>query len=134
MGAINKKTKLNLNERHRGGIKNWVEVSDYSADAIYRGFVAGSDQRQTFFVFFENHAPGQGLKSGLMALFELAGTSAFNCSQIVACLDRTSSPELDTVVRNFGWVGFELTTLGDWFPDVSGDLISDRWLFMMAEV
>jgi hypothetical protein len=70
-----------------------------------------------------------------MALFELAGTSAFDCSQIVACVDRSiSSPELDTVIRNLGWVGFELTTLGDWLPEVSGDVISDRWLFMAAEV
>lgn len=70
-----------------------------------------------------------------MALFELASTSGFDCSQIVACLDRSTSPtELDSVIRNLGWVGFELTTLGGWAPDVSGDLISDRWLFMTAEV
>ncbi len=70
-----------------------------------------------------------------MALFELASTSGFDCSQIVACLDRSiSSAELETVIRNLGWVGFELTTLADWIPDVSGDLISDRWLFVIAEV
>jgi len=135
MGAINKNPKLSPSQHQRGGIRNWVEVWDYSADTIYRGFVASSDEQKSFFVFFENHVPDQGLKSGLMALFELAGTSAFDCSQIVACLDRSvSSTELDTVVRNFGWVGFELATLGAWLPDVSGDLISDRWLFMTAEV
>lgn len=64
MGAI-KKTKWNPTEQQRGGIQNWVEVWDYSADAIYRGFVANSDKHKILFVFFENHARGQGLKSGL---------------------------------------------------------------------
>jgi len=66
MGAVNKKPKLNPSQHQRGGIRNWVEVWDYSADTIYRGFVASSDEQKSFFVFFENHVPGQGLKSGLV--------------------------------------------------------------------
>jgi hypothetical protein len=71
-----------------------------------------------------------------MALFELAGTAGFDCSQIVACVDRSASPiELDATIRNLGWVGFELTTLGEWLPaGGSGKLTSDKWLFMAVEV
>jgi hypothetical protein len=77
MGAINKKNKLNSTEQQRGGIRNWVQVWDYSADAIYRGFVAGNEEQKGFFVFFENHAPGQGLKSGLVSPSTLPFTNMY---------------------------------------------------------
>jgi hypothetical protein len=77
MGAISKKKKLNSTEQQRGGIQNWVQVWDYSADAIYRGFVAGSDEQKGFFVFFENNAPGQGLKSGLVSPSPLPFTNMY---------------------------------------------------------
>jgi hypothetical protein len=46
-----------------GRIHRWIEVWDYSGDAIYRGFVAENNKERTLFVFFENSAL-DGLKSG----------------------------------------------------------------------
>ena len=45
-------------------IKRWIEVWDYTSDAIFRGFVADVDGEQTLFVFLEDGALGHGLKSG----------------------------------------------------------------------
>ena len=71
-----------------------------------------------------------------MALFELASASYFGCSQLVACVDRSLCPEdLDALIRNLGWVGFELTTLDRWVMHRGEDIdISDWWLFMTVEV
>lgn len=71
-----------------------------------------------------------------MALFELAGSAGFDCTQIVACVDRSANPtELDATIRNLGWVGFDLTTLDDWVsPGGSGKYTSDKWLFMAVDV
>lgn len=70
-----------------------------------------------------------------MALFELACTPAFDCTRIVACLERTADGIQD-MVRNLGWVGYELSDLEDW-TGVAGSSdvrISDRWLFLAIEV
>jgi hypothetical protein len=48
----------------RDRIQRWIEVLDYSADAIYRGFLAEHDQERTLFVFFEDCVLDNGLKSG----------------------------------------------------------------------
>lgn len=45
-------------------IQLWVEVWDYTSDAIYRGFVTETSGERTLFVFFEDNALGHGLKSG----------------------------------------------------------------------
>ena len=45
-------------------IQRWIEVWDYTSDAIYRGFVADMDGERTLFVFFEDETLGHGLKSG----------------------------------------------------------------------
>lgn len=45
-------------------IKRWIEVWDYTADTIYRGFVADMEGEKTLFVFLEDKALGNGLKSG----------------------------------------------------------------------
>jgi hypothetical protein len=45
-------------------IQRWIEVWDYSGDAIYRGFVAEHNKKRTLFVFFEDRALEHGLKSG----------------------------------------------------------------------
>lgn len=45
-------------------IQRWIEVWDYSGDAIYRGFVTEINGERTLFVFLENDALGHGLKSG----------------------------------------------------------------------
>jgi hypothetical protein len=49
-------------------IQRWIEVWDYSGDAIYRGFVAENNGERTLFVFFEERALDQGLKSGYVPL------------------------------------------------------------------
>ncbi|KAE8146257.1 yippee zinc-binding/DNA-binding /Mis18, centromere assembly-domain-containing protein [Aspergillus avenaceus] len=115
-------------------IQKWVEVMDYSNDRIYRGFVADTGGEYTLFIFFEEGVSGQGLKTGLIALFELAILSEFVCSQIVACIPRSqAAPELE-VVRNLGWCGFNLITLQPWMAENNIDAsISDKWLFLSAE-
>jgi hypothetical protein len=54
-----------------GHIQRWIEVWDYSGDAIYRGFVAEHHQERTLFVFFEDSAL-DGLKSGYVILFPVS--------------------------------------------------------------
>ncbi|KAJ5355355.1 uncharacterized protein N7496_012567 [Penicillium cataractarum] len=122
---------------HHGSIQKWVEVWDYSGDAIYRGFVTGEDDERTLFVFLEDGTIGHGLKSGLIALFELAGTDAFDCSQIVACVKRSQHADEMELVRSLGWCGFNLTTLDPWIKGTSGTAgpaLSTEWLFLVAEV
>ncbi|KKZ62307.1 hypothetical protein EMCG_03279 [[Emmonsia] crescens] len=120
-----------------GRIQNYIEVWDYAGDTIYRGFVAADGNRRTLFVFFDRHTcAGQGFKSGLMALFEIASISDLDCLEMVACVDRSmDAVELDAVIRNLGWVGFELTSLRDWaVPPAKAAIISGRWLFMTVEI
>ncbi|KAB8230554.1 yippee zinc-binding/DNA-binding /Mis18, centromere assembly-domain-containing protein [Aspergillus alliaceus] len=64
-------------------LQDWVEVLDYTSDCIYRGFVTELNEERALFIFFGERALGQGLKTGLIALFELAGLSEFGCSQII---------------------------------------------------
>jgi hypothetical protein len=116
-------------------IQKWVEVWDYAGDAIYRGFVASMDNERTMFVFFEGSALGHGLKSGLIALFELASTTAFDCSQIVVCIRRSQDAAEFEVARNLGWCGFNLATLEPWIPHSSYEsTTSSKWLLLNAEV
>ncbi|KAB8204578.1 Ornithine decarboxylase antizyme [Aspergillus parasiticus SU-1] len=116
-------------------IQEWVEVLDYTSDCIYRGFVTSSNDERVLFIFFSECALGQGLKTGLIALFELASLPEFGCSQIVACIPRSQSAAELEVVRNLGWCGFNLTTLQPWstgnFVELS---LSAKWLFLRAEV
>lgn len=68
----------------------------------------------------------------LMALLELCETDYFSCSRLVASVDRDTDPlAMDTLVKDLGWIGFELTTLKDFTRE--GDLISDKWLFLEME-
>ncbi|KAJ5951792.1 uncharacterized protein N7479_010205 [Penicillium vulpinum] len=117
------------------GIQRWIEVWDYSGDAIYRGFVAEHNKERTLFVFFEDRALEHGLKSGLIALFELADIATFGCSQIVACVNRSQRTDEMELVRSLGWCGFGLTTLAPWVScDDQGPCLSNKWLFLVAEV
>lgn len=132
------------------GLQLWVEVWDYSSDAIYRGFVTGVGEERTLFVFFGEGVVGHGLKSGyvvcfwffskltgtrLIALFELASMPALGCSQIVVCVRRSEEADRLDVVRSLGWCGFGLTTLEPWVRDGRQDLtVSSEWLFLNAEV
>jgi hypothetical protein len=51
-------------EHQHDRIQRWIEVWDYSSDAIYRGFVTEHNKERTLFVFFEDRALEHGLKSG----------------------------------------------------------------------
>ena len=69
----------------------------------------------------------------LMALMELAGSKYFACEQLVLCLSRTMDPSgLQALLRDLGWVGFELATLAQW----SGgrQVTSKEWLFLSVEI
>lgn len=73
----------------------------------------------------------------LIALFELAGTDAIDCSQIVACVRRSQHADEMELVRSLGWCGFNLTTLDPWIKGTSGKAgpaLSTEWLFLVAEV
>lgn len=113
-------------------VQGWVEVWDYTGGARFRGFVSGGAEK-SLFVFFDRGAVGKDLKHGLMALIELAGTPYFDCSTLVVCLDRTSgSGELKNLIRDLGWVGFEMTTLDRWSNQ--RDVTSEQWLFLGMDV
>ncbi|PGH19078.1 hypothetical protein AJ79_00112 [Helicocarpus griseus UAMH5409] len=119
-----------------GRIQNFIEVWDYAGDTIYRGFVAADGDRRTLFVFFDSHTvAGQGFKSGLMALFEIASIPEIDCTEMVACIDRSMDPAVrDAAIRNLGWVGFELSSLNDWVvPPANEAIISKKWLLMTVE-
>ncbi|KAI9045119.1 ornithine decarboxylase antizyme [Aspergillus affinis] len=99
------------------------------------GFVTGMNDDRTLFVFFGDSELGQGLKTGLIALFELASTPSFACSQIVACVPRSQVATELAVIRNLGWCGFALSTLQPWsLEHIPEPSLSTRWLFMSAEV
>ncbi|KAI9812636.1 MAG: hypothetical protein M1827_004625 [Pycnora praestabilis] len=108
---------------------DWVEVWDYAGDARFRGFVADLTGEKSLFVFFEEGAVGRDLKHGLMALLELASFVSFGCSRLVVCLDReTERLELRSMMRDLGWVGFELFALA--MLDQSKEITSRRWIFL----
>ena len=67
-----------------------------------------------------------------MALLELATQPALVCSKLIICLDRTISTfEMTKLLRDLGWVGFELTTLAPWNGGV--DETSKEWLMLEME-
>ncbi|BDD63804.1 hypothetical protein MAP00_008664 [Monascus purpureus] len=116
-------------------IQKWIEVWNYPSDSIYRGFVADMHNERTLFVFFNEDVMTHGLKSGLIALFELASTPAFCCSQMIACVRRLQDGTEMEVVRSLGWCGFSLTTLAVGNPRASRDVsLSSKWLFLSAEI
>nr|ABS87627.1 ornithine decarboxylase antizyme [Paracoccidioides brasiliensis] len=141
IGAVPNNNKhvsaFEANAKISGRIQNCIEVWDYPGDTIYRGFVAADGDRRTLFVFFDNHTcAGQGFKSGLMALFEIASSPELDCSEMIACVDRSmDAADLVVAMRNLGWVGFELSSLNDWVvPPLKEAIISGKWLFMTVEI
>jgi len=142
----------------------FIEVWDYVGGTSFRGFIVDKDEargrvEKTLFLFFE-HIAGTQLKHGLMALIELA-TECFACDRLVICLQRNAEG-LRGLVRDLGWVGFELITLAHWvqteiprhgavggpavrcgsFSSVStsssafsdDEITSEKWLFMGMEL
>ncbi|KAK4498544.1 hypothetical protein PRZ48_011202 [Zasmidium cellare] len=112
-----------------GLVREYVEVWDYAGGARFRGFVAEQDDdMRAMFIFFDKEVIGMDLKPGLMSLLELASSDHFDCSHLIACVDRTADPEdVKDLNKSLGWVGFELTTLDAWSADAC---ISDRYLFL----
>ncbi|KAF2115319.1 ornithine decarboxylase antizyme-domain-containing protein, partial [Lophiotrema nucula] len=116
-----------------GMVTDWVQIWDYVGGNKFMGFVAENEGEKSMFVFFEQAVIGSDLKTALMGLLELCDIPYFSCSKLVACLDRkTDTRATDTLVKDLGWIGFQLTTLQEF---TSGDEItSDRWLFMDMDV
>lgn len=148
IGSINKRNINNTN-RNRSFAENgmeFIEVWDYVGEASFRGFIAekqiGSDTEKTLFLFFQELA-GLPLKEGLVALIELA-TDCYHCDRLVICLDRQTHA-LHQLIRDLGWVGFELITLSHWIDDgrnprtgregtTSLSDTSEVWLFVGMEL
>lgn len=63
MGAFQNIQPNEIGPAH-DGIQRWIELWDYSGDAIYRGFVVEKNGERALFVFLEDNAIGHGLKSG----------------------------------------------------------------------
>ena len=67
-----------------------------------------------------------------MALLELCDVSYFSCPRLILSIDReTEKSNMDALVKDLGWIGFQLATLTGFTDEV--DLISDKWLFMDME-
>jgi hypothetical protein len=119
-------------EQRHGMVTDWLEVWDYVGGARFRGFIAENEGERAMFVFFDKDVIGNDLKPGLTALLELCSISDFDCSRLVACLDRQSgAEETNALMRDLGWVGFEPLTLAEWTN--TDDIISNRWVFLGME-
>jgi len=119
--------------KQKGLVTDWLEIWDYVGGNRFRGFVAEKDGERTMCVFFDQEVIGGDLKAGLMAVLELCEVPGFSCSRLIVCLDRnTETRAKDALIKDLGWIGFQLTTL-DGFTQ--GDKItSDQWLLMDMEV
>jgi len=113
-------------------IKSYLEIYDYVGGSSFRGFVAERNGNRAMFVFFATGGLGSDLKSGLMALLALSSVPNIDCSELVVCLDR-SMPAVDRtgLIKDLGWVGFELTTLDEWTDNE--EVVSEKWLFLSLE-
>lgn len=76
-------------------IQQWLEVWDYTGDAIYRGFVKDVSSERTLFVFFEDSALGNGLKSGYAILCALFSSHIWKhttiCPVVILCSEHYES-------------------------------------------
>ncbi|KAI9776716.1 MAG: hypothetical protein M1835_005446 [Candelina submexicana] len=111
----------------------WIEVWDYAGGSLFRGFIIEKANKKCLYVFFDQQVIGRDLKHGLIALLELASTPAFDCPQLVVCLDRSLEEEKEkSFMRDLGWVGFQLVTLSSLLN--TKEVLSDSWLFLTMEV
>lgn len=129
-------------------IAAYLEVFDYVGGSAFRGFVSEkgplNKPERSLFLFFDKGVNGTELKSGLVALIDLA-TECFDCQDLVICLDRETDG-LNSLVHNLGWVGLELATLKNWASPELQDKVasthkldkeyftSDKWLFLGMEL
>lgn len=107
----------------------FLEVWDYVGGTSFRGFVDerelphSKETERTLFLFFDQ-VQGTELKHGLMALIELA-TECFKCDWLVLCLERNGEG-IQGLMRDLGWVGFELVTLAHWMRTENNDQVKNR--------
>jgi len=113
-------------------VSAWLEVWDYVGGASVRAFVARSGSDKTLFAFLDASSLERELKAALVALIEIA-EDPLGCSSLVLCVDR-SIPDAESkeLLKSLGWVGFEVTGLGQWIG--GRDITSKRWLFLGMEV
>jgi len=117
----------------KSDVAAWIEVWDYVGGNTFRGFLTTKPQR-SLIMFFDSTTLGPDLKSGLMALIELAGADGLQCEQLLVCIERDmAAAESRSLMRDLGWVGFEAATLAT-FSGVADNLISPRWLFMELDL
>jgi hypothetical protein len=139
-----------MHMRSRNGVvESWFELWDYIGGTRFRGFVAERNGQRGMFAFFDHEAAGHNLKprcahlaalyekcchtnllNSLLALIELCSDLEINCSELNLCIDR-HIPDAGPLMKSFGWVGFEASTLAEWTD--GGDIISERWLFLTLE-
>lgn len=55
-----------FNQYQTSHIKEWLEVWDYAGGCSFRGFVAGTGQEKSMFVFFDAAVVGRDLKQGFV--------------------------------------------------------------------
>jgi len=139
---------MNSSSSTQTRVAAYLEVFDYVGGSAFRGFVSekGSlaQPERSLFLFFDKGVNGTELKSGLVALIDLA-TECFDCEDLVICLDRETDG-LNSLIHNLGWVGLELITLKNWAsPELKADaatfnkldkeyFTSDKWLFLGMEL
>lgn len=123
-------------------VTHFLELWDYLGGASFRGFIAESpstsgEKQRSLFLFLPS-TPNLELKTSLVALIELA-TECFECENLVLGIERNVEGVKD-LIRDLGWVGFELVTLDQWRPDterrkgLAEQRVSERWLFVGMEV
>lgn len=114
-------------------VQSWIEMWDYRGGIELRGFVAASGGERTLYVFVEPAIIGPDLKHALMALMELADTSWLGCHHITVCLARsTPSAQSKNLIRDLGWVGFGLGTVG--LGGLTAAMMKSPWLFLSLEL
>lgn len=71
--------------------------------------------------------------SSLTALLELCSTDGLDCERLVVCVSRhADSIQSADLIKDLGWVGFELATLDTW-TGVTGST-SEQWLMLAMDV
>jgi len=124
-------------------ITHFLELWDYMGGCSFRGFISTlsdpttpntATEEKSLFLFLTPHSDLE-LKHGLLALIELA-TECFECENLVLAIDRQADG-IKELVRDLGWVGFELCTLDRWrgrVPSKGMESVSERWIFVGMEL
>lgn len=132
---FSKPSKRDQNVFNKPVITHYLELWDYLGGGSFRGFIARdplSDEK-SMFLFFE-HVTDLELKHSLIALIELA-SECFGSEKLVIAIDRKAEC-LQSLIRDLGWIGFELTTLDTWRGNQTKTPqgVSDKWVFVGMEL